>query len=120
MSSRGGSWNFCRRGVTTKECVTEVCFFCRVPVILESHMSSLSSCGGGCTPCTPPPPRSTPEQSSTESHSCHYLRYIIVSNYIEFFLLGNGEGDVMYAEEILQPHLKAFPKVSCSTEIHKS
>lgn len=26
------------------------------------------------------------------------------------YYLGNGEGDVMYAEEILQPHLKAFPK----------
>jgi len=28
------------------------------------------------------------------------------------YYLGNGEGDVLYAEEILQPHLKAFPKVS--------
>jgi len=27
------------------------------------------------------------------------------------YYLGNGEGDVMYAEEILQPQLKAFPKV---------
>lgn len=26
------------------------------------------------------------------------------------YYLGNGEGDVMYAEEILQPQLKAFPK----------
>ena len=26
----------------------------------------------------------------------------------------------MYAEEILQPHLKAFPKVSYSAELHKS
>ncbi|CAH3115649.1 unnamed protein product, partial [Pocillopora meandrina] len=26
------------------------------------------------------------------------------------YYLGNGEGDVTYAEEILQPHLKAFPK----------
>nr|XP_058963032.1 tetratricopeptide repeat protein 39B-like [Pocillopora verrucosa] len=26
------------------------------------------------------------------------------------YYLGNGEGDVMYAEKILQPHLKAFPK----------
>lgn len=38
---------------------------------------------------------------------------IIYVTFIEFsLLLGNGEGDVLYAEEILQPHLKAFPKVS--------
>ena len=26
-------------------------------------------------------------------------------------MTGNGEGDVDYAEKILEPHLKAFPKV---------
>ena len=82
-------------------------------------MSSLSSCGGGgCTPCTPP---QDPPMSSLVLNRILVIIYVtLISNFIEFFLLGNGEGDVMYAEEILQPHLKAFPKVSCSTEIHKS
>lgn len=40
-----------------------------------------------------------------------------ISNFVEFSLPGNGEGDVLYAEEILQPHLKAFPKVSYSEEL---
>ena len=44
----------------------------------------------------------------------------LISKFSEFFRLGNGEGDVMYAEEILQPHLKAFPKVSCSAELRKN
>ena len=44
----------------------------------------------------------------------YVLNRIIVIIYItliEFSFVGNGEGDVLYAEEILQPHLKAFPKV---------
>ena len=41
----------------------------------------------------------------------------LISNFFEFSLPGNGEGDVLYAEEILQPHLKAFPKVSCSEQL---
>ena len=41
----------------------------------------------------------------------------LISNFVEFSLPGNGEGDVLYAEEILQPHLKAFPKVSCSEQL---
>lgn len=41
----------------------------------------------------------------------------LISNFVEFSLPGNGEGDVLYAEEILQPHLKAFPKVSCSKQL---
>lgn len=73
--------------------------------IREPHVISWG--GGRCTSL---------EQSSTESHSY----FTLISNFIEFFPLGNGEGDVMYAEEILQPHLKAFPKVSYSAELHKS
>ena len=58
--------------------------------------------------CTGPPP--TLDGTSSQAHQLgmslnHYL------------FLGNGEGDVMYAEEILQPQLKAFPKVLKIVEI---
>ena len=33
------------------------------------------------------------------------------------YLSGNGEGDVAYAEQILQPQLKAFPKVFYSRNL---
>ena len=92
-------------------------FFCRVPVILESYMSSLSSRGGGGVGCANP--RDPPMSSLVLNRILVIIYVTLISNFVEFFLLGNGEGDVMYAEEILQPHLKAFPKVSCSSRSYK-
>jgi len=51
------------------------------------------------------------------------FRFLIISSPthlippLDLYLSGNGEGDVTYAEQILQPQLKAFPKVFYSRNL---
>lgn len=54
MPFMGGSRILLRRGAPLKNGIAELLFFfCRIPVVLESYMSSLAGGGGEYTPSAP-------------------------------------------------------------------